>query len=445
MVFGLHAPLALALEALSQAIQGEDGLDNWSPLVNRYERYQYSKTGAIISYDDVFDDAGNYVVEPGEKLRWEWKRNGLTLSVTQVTYLGGNEHCWSVASGGTRCGTIDAWWSMLPFRCKPVDDNYQLITYRNGQQIANVTFAAVPFRIHTDKTMWQYPSALKPKSHQTPSAVQGGKEGQTGRLAVLVTDDLGCGNTMAGVAVEIDTFVVPGSNEHHHFPGTTPGTGRFLAVPGYPATIVDFLGHAKGVTNGSGRFEIDYQAQDFALDERAVISVTRTAENDDETMQVISDEVSWRIQWAEFSPNPTDIPMAFTGSCKRVHPDKGAVHLRSDVWEDLALAERDFRDVTGERLTLNDGSFPWGGAVDTVKAACENHKSHRIGTDIDINSKALSGRSLLYDQLDMVWVEHPVHGWIMTGRFFIDELTVRMSDKHFLKIKEEPIHYRYLK
>lgn len=46
---------------------------------------------------------------------------------------------------------------------------------------------------------------------------------------------------------------------------------------------------------------------------------------------------------------------------------------------------KEYRDRTGQRLSVNDLSLPWGGLFDFKNVYLPPHKTHREGTDADIN------------------------------------------------------------
>lgn len=428
---------ANALEIEAYPTQGGNTHDDQVLLLGKYFRYTYENVGGLFKYPNPFDTQGNYLVPVGETLRFALYRDDFPYSSFEVRYLGGDEHCWVVNNSSQRCGSyINLWLVYLPAKCFDEKKTYKIRLTRNGGLLQEQTFKAERFKMKLTPESWTIPTQLKPMAYNEDQV------GEKKPLAIRVTDDLGCGVGLQDVEVTAQTFVGDFLNKHAHFKQGDPGVGRFVQN-GTSITLSEGNTKAVGKTDSMGNFKLDYQAMHFALREDVKFTFKRPAENGDlgETQHI---DRTWDIKYGDFSPDPYGYLFAFTGACQLAHPGTGARHLRSDVWPALKSGLDKFYERSSKKVSLNDGSFPWGGAVDTVESTCDNHLSHRTGIDMDMNRTSIGGTTydITKESKVILSIQVPDIGLFELKQSYLDMLTNSMDEYGFDKVDEEPLHFR---
>ena len=97
--------------------------------------------------------------------------------------------------------------------------------------------------------------------------------------------------------------------------------------------------------------------------------------------------------------------------------------------------------LAGRYLSLNDASLPLGGVIANQEkagrdAAC--HKSHRRGIDIYLNGEDRHPNDSIGASMDSTYIEF--NGNRAT---LLKHLTDLVGQLGGIKVKEEPIHYRF--
>lgn len=430
---------ANAITLISSTTQGDATIEGQFPLGNKYHRYLYQNVGGLFEYPNPFDNQGNYIVPVGETLRFALYRDGMPFSSYEVRYLGGNDHCWVINNSSQTCGTYNRWFLYIPATCFGEKQTYKMRLTQNGAVQAEQEFKAQRFKMKLNPSTWTLPTELRPMRYNLKGAGVGEKK----PLLVKVEDDLGCGVGLEDVEVTVQSTVGSYLNEHDHFKAGDKGTGRFVAN-GQPITLSEENTKAEGKTNSSGVLKLDYQAMHFALKENVKFTFKRPAK-DGEPEQKQTLDRTWDIKYGDYVEDSYGYEFKWTYSCNRAHTHDGAVHLRQDVWDALYSVTSFFTFKTDKVLTLNDGSFPWGGAVDTVNSNCKNHASHRTGNDIDINGYSLGSahKDIVEDDHVLFSYTDPNFGNINIKVPYITLLTQRAESQGFSRVKEEEIHYRY--
>lgn len=438
--FSCCCSTAFALSVIPQPVQGPASWAGQIPLGARYQRYLHENVGIVAEYDNVFDSFGNYIIPVGEKLRWVWLRDDVQIGAFEYTYVGGEDRCWVNSAGVRSCGTYNKFLVFNRFRCRPETGSYTVILFRNGEDVIRHGFDTERFKMRVDGSTVRYPLELKPMEYEASGV------GEKKRVTVKIVDDLGCNQALKDVEVVLQSFNGSENNHHTHFASGSKGTGKFVLVPGHDASLTIDDTKASGKTNGVGQLLIDYQAMNYALKEDVKI-VFRRPPVSGQIEQTKDLTVSWAIKLGDYAPDPYGLDFAFTGACGRAHVGGGATFLRAEMWPLLKTGLEAFSAETGKRLTLNDGSFPWGGGVDTIGGACRIHKSHRMGIDIDINGTTVGGmpQDLRWEWVSLEEAWSPYDDTVILVPSFIPLgkiLTEQMRLAGLRKINEEPWHYR---
>jgi len=353
---------------------------------NLYERQQYYAAGAGLRIDPWVTEpnTGNriYDVQPGETWTWILRdtKTGTAIETYTVTYVGGDDLCWS---NGV-CGPAVRRWVMWPLRCVPEQNRYVVEIYHDGMMIGADTFRPTRFVPRIDRAI--FPDSIAPK--RTSSA-----EGESAEFNVLVKDDLGCDEPLEGVRVKYTATVVGRTNGQTYFTHGEIGTGKFISL-GYNSTLnPGGAGEKDTVIEGDsdvdGIFKARYQVYDHGADENIRIEVKRPAT--DSEPEVVGEPVDKELRIAIpglIQITQDNAPLAFAdgGSCPHdPSPHWLTPNTRSRV---MTLASI-YHLTTGRLLSLNDGSLPYGGVLAKRRVAVETdlcHGSHRQGVDIDLNS-----------------------------------------------------------
>lgn len=329
----------------------------------------------------------------GDTWTWEWENltTGEISKSTSITYLGGEDYCWS----NGYCGQAGAWSAGWPEYCQPEDDQFAMRILFNGAVVEEYRFR--PTRFIPKIINILYAGQIQPRRLSTDDP-------QATAISVNVQDQRGCGVFLEDVTVTMTSTIVSGSNEHDHIPDGARGTGRFESL-GYDSEVDPDTPKTKGTviegkTDSEGFFQARYQAQKLAGIDTITIQPTRP--HTDTLPPRIGDAVERQITvgfmgFQEITATNAPVIFADGGTC----PGHGQLpHWLTPVALQGAQAVAQiYYDTTGNKLSLNDASLPLGGLIDNQYGGGRNaecHVSHRQGIDIDIN-KVDAGGALLRD------------------------------------------------
>lgn len=399
----------------------------------RYGRYMTGGgIGAVAGFRPrLFDENGNYLVDPGETWAWVWERTDIPEEIARadLTYSGGDNHCWS----DDYCGTL-AWVAYtLEWPCMPEGD-YKVTLFHNGAVVGSGVFKPVRFKPHVDYVGYAG-SSIEPKRWKSST-------GQATEVGALIVDDLHCGYPIKAAEVTLASTVVGGSNGHVTLINGDIGTGQFESV-GFNSTLnpdgPQQNGTAiKGEADANGFYKARYRAKDHGALETLTVNVKRPATETDP--EVAGGPASTEIQikitgLVEVTSENAPVIFSDGGSC----PHSVLPHwLTGGALSRLHLAAQIYLLQTGNKLSLNDASLPMGGVIDNKlsagggrDAAC--HVSHRQGIDLDINLTDSGGVNMARE----------LTVWEGTSMTYLRFLTKVMQYFGVEKAREEPVHYRF--
>lgn len=394
----------------------------------RYDRYfDYSFGAKVIFSDPLYDEDGNYLVTPGESWTWRWDRIDLPQKVYEgsVTYLGGDGMCWS---NGT-CGPSRDWYYGINWPCMP-EGRYRVSVTHNGSPMGSGDYR--PTRFGPAFLEIMHPAALRP-------ALSAEGQGAWGFYTVTATDDFGCGQPIEGTEAAINSFVADGDTNHAHMRQEV-GTGKFLAAPGFEATIVGAPPTTiVGTTDANGRFLARYQAGQHGVKEKFVTKLSRPADGDDPQLDGPTLESSIDLKVAglgEITSANAQVVFADGGKC----PHEPYPHwLTPGAMLRMRSMAYVYNYFSGRMLSLNDASVAYGGVIDNNRdkgygrdATC--HDSHRRGVDTDVNKKDSAGQNIRVTTVNVAGKD-----WIAID--LLDNLADAYGGSRVAE--EGSIHYRF--
>jgi len=269
-------------------------------------------------------------------------------------------------------------------------------------------------------------------------------EGEAADISITYMDDLGCSTKVEGAEVTLTATVVGGTNGQAYLASGDRGTGIFTSL-GYDAEVdetPDFMGtKITGYTDENGVFKARYQAQDHGAEETLKFDVK---------LPELDGEPAYIGEATEI-----DITLSIMGLVQisaanghfAFHDGKTCPHSPLPHWltptarsKMISLAAQ-YYYLTGRYLSLNDASLPLGGVIANQNgggrdAAC--HKSHRQGIDIDLNGEDRHPNGNIGASMDSTYIEF--NGNRAT---LLKHLTDLVGQLGGIKVKEEPIHYRF--
>jgi len=383
---------------------------------NTFQRQTYHAAGALVTIDgwvwDPEEEIHVYIVEPGESWSWIWRDldTNQIISHYEVTFLGGEDLCWSDG----RCGGFTTWWVAIPMQCMPENQRVRVSTYHNAGFMGADYYKPTLFPMgepSLDLSRTEIHPHI-PSFSQGPALSRNPEiDPEDTLLRVDVFDDIetlqgtNCGVPIENALVDVKATIVPESGGHLHFhKPNEAGTGDFLKSPGneHPEEIKDTREDSggdetpelsvTGRTGHNGAFYAKYQAGVYGVAEN--LDVTVTDPNNEEVEKFGRAELKIRV--------PGLVPLDETGDlytlrgsfvtpCDIQHNDSSTLRRSHYVTSDMILfihaLAHVFKSVEGVKLSFNDASLEFGGFFDDgVKDRSERcHVTHRHGVDIDVN------------------------------------------------------------
>ena len=325
---------------------------------NLFNRQHYQAAGANVTFRpwvwDEEEEEWVYAVAPGETWTWIWRNTdtGVQLARHEISYLGGDQLCWSNGN----CGTFGAWWAALPMQCMAEDLSVTVETYHDGQFLGSDFYEPTLFVPKVAQTFM--PESLEPR--RTSSA-----EGQYWEIMAYVTDDLDCERPLPGVQVGLaSTIAETATNGQTYFTRGDRGTGEFSSV-GYDAVVnpggEQEMGTViQGETDENGLFVARYQAQDHGARETITFSVKRPGPPEIEGASVEEELLIAIPGLVQITVDHGPVGFVDGGGCPHdPKPHWLTERTRNKV---IGLASV-YYGLTNRELSLNDASLPYGGVI----------------------------------------------------------------------------------
>lgn len=321
------------------------------------------------------------------------------------------------------------------------------VTMNDGSSPDGASFDFVAQRFRPKLINMQIPDSISPELPGDPFAsirVPSQDPGQA-HISFRVVDDYDCQRLLGSTEIEISNRVVSGSSGHAHFGTDDQGSGRYIPQnesdqfeSGIPYEIA-------GKTDDQSIFDTLYEAGDLGVTENVRITMIRPPrENEPDEIRVTKNvdldiKVSGLVRLQPSSVDP--FIFAYGGSCPHPAEEGGSPsqqYVTVLAEAQFILIDRIYNELTGNHLSFNDASLPFGGRFENQSgngrdANC--HSSHRRGIDIDVNNavnaqglnmeREITYRSVPFTAVDLLTAE--VHGRLQVER-----------------LPEEPIHYRYM-
>ena len=223
------------------------------------------------------------------------------------------------------------------------------------------------------------------------------------RVHAVITDDLGCDSRIADARVRFTNTITEDDqidHGHAHFDSEDVGTGTYSGLDTFEWSLIDdgredTATIIEGLTAANGTFAADYEADEIGLSELVTASVTRdqTAAAPEVTGE--DEEAQLRIRipgLVKIDHEAISADRADAGVCPH---NPAADWLTAPSLARLGVVTETYFGLTERKLSLNDGSLPFGGFIENARdletgtpggrdARC--HRSHRLGIDIDLNS-----------------------------------------------------------
>ncbi len=205
-------------------------------------------------------------------------------------------------------------------------------------------------------------------------------------VKVLVIDQLGCGERLPDVEVMLANKVQPGSGGHYHIDSELPGTGTY-PDSGKPSIT--------RTTGQQGTVQARYRAGKYGLMERIKVVATRSetltrGRSSDSLQGADRPELDIKVPGLT-RVDPAANHFRYGNGCKHRDAEGKGVgrYVDDDMVSKLIVLNGYYQQWTGNNLSFNDASLPYGGYFDNlndggVESGC--HYSHRRGIDIDVNS-----------------------------------------------------------
>lgn len=417
IVFFAHSfPAAAAIQTVFQPVQGI--LSDRSAVVlsgDRYERQTYDVLGAsAIFQGQLFDAEGNYLMPEGDNWRYEIRQltgtstdGPVTRASATVTYIGGEDNCWSFGV----CDTLGSVRIMFGAQC-PEEERFDVRLFHNGVLVGSKELRPTRF-VPEFLRFFVAPQEIQPQIpaiQDVPSRVRDPRKAQ---ISAIIEDDLGCFQRIEDARVRFTNTITASDPDlphgHVHFSDEDIGTGNYQGVAGFPFELIDD-GNAEtativqGYTNDRGAFGATYESGELGVTELVTASVLREKTDDDPEVGGDDKAEELRIRvpgLVEIDPAAISAIREDGGGCPKHDPLPD--WLTPGSLERLAATTTAYEGVTGRRLSLNDGSLPFGGVIENEGGGGRTsrcHSSHRIGIDIDLNARdggdgSSTGRTLL--------------------------------------------------
>ncbi|MCG8434486.1 MAG: hypothetical protein MJA83_10680, partial [Gammaproteobacteria bacterium] len=222
----LSLPTAWAIPTTSTLIERTLAGASRNILDARFHRQEYEVIAARARFQGpLFDDEGNYLVEPGENWVWqlyETEPDPRLVFQQFVIYLGGDDHCWSIGE----CGYLSGIWAGWIYRCMPERD-HELRVWNNGALIGVHEVRPTRFVPHV--------ASIEHGVEIAPKKVSSDTQGTATDITVTVEDDLGCQQSLPDAVVRLSSTIT-NSGAHGHFAPAELGAGRFEAL-GYDSVL----------------------------------------------------------------------------------------------------------------------------------------------------------------------------------------------------------------
>ena len=222
-------------------------------------------------------------------------------------------------------------------------------------------------------------------------------------VKVNIEDDLGCHERLEdGTQVTLVNRIVKGTGGHSHFldyAGDVHGDGKYTARKVTDTVIAPY--EISGPVDPYGAFAADYTAGDLGVAEAldvTVVRAPRTNEPDELRLKKrdaseLDIKVPGLVHMAPSDQNP--FVYRYLGGCP--HDPPAAQYGTEDLYVRLRALNSYYKSLTGDDLSYNDASLPFGGFFDNEAGGGRDagwHQSHRRGIDVDINSADKQGRSV---------------------------------------------------
>jgi hypothetical protein len=222
-------------------------------------------------------------------------------------------------------------------------------------------------------------------------------------VQIAVEDDLGCHERLEdGTQVTLENRILKGSGGHSHFldvAGDVHGDGKYT-VRSAADTIVETY-EVTGPVDQYGTFTADYTAGRLGVTEAIDVTVTREPrENEPDEIRLerrdaseLDIKVPGLMHMAPSDQNA--FVYQYGGGCP--HDPPAAQYGTESLYNAVRALNSYYKSLTGDDLSYNDASLPFGGLFDNKggggrDAGC--HQSHRRGIDVDINSADKQGKSV---------------------------------------------------
>lgn len=426
--------------------------DGYRPVAltnNRYKRNDYEGVGAQL---DLY---AGFAARPEQGDSWfislDRRDSGARLAQAKIHY-DEQQDCYMMGTTALACGIREnsdapddisyAYLSVFFFgQCLRTEDYDLVLEYQLAGELLTPSYKSPfqfrPTRFRPKLRELVVPANLEPRRYR-------GLEGEAGDISIAYMDDLGCSTKVEGAEVTLTATVVGGTNGQTYFASGNRGTGIFTSL-GYDAEVdvtSDFMGtKIKGYTDENGVFKARYQAQDHGAEETLKFDV-KLPEFDGEPAYI-------------GEATEIDITLSIMGLVQisaanghfAFHDGKTCPHSPLPHWltptarsKMISLAAQ-YYYLTGRYLSLNDASLPLGGVIANQNgggrdAAC--HKSHRQGIDIDLNGEDRHPNGNIGASMSSTYIEF--NGNRAT---LLKHLTDLVGQLGGIKVKEEPIHYRF--
>ncbi|MBI2380901.1 MAG: hypothetical protein HYV16_09120 [Gammaproteobacteria bacterium] len=374
----------------------------------------------------MYDEEGNYLVQPLESWTWIWRQEGREVHRETATYQGEPSRCWG--NPGIPCGHAGGLWAAVYLKCaKEVE--YSVELEQNGFPLGRKTFRPTRFRPMVDPDELRYTASIQPKLDRSGI-------GEVSPIALYVTDDLDCGEPLADVKVKLSSHIQPGTNGHAHFASADEvGSGEFQNTDG--ASTLNSATEIEGKTRANGFYATAYQAKDWALSERIEVELLRPATADDPELAGPTTTFNLDIKLSNLI-NVLDLggsvlTTADGGTCPHEPQPRHMTFLAASLVVKIAT---EYQLETEAKISVNDASLPWGGIIDNKHANGKDascHVSHRKGIDIDINRVDSTGH-------DIATATSTFGGRLLTR---LEWITIAFQHERAFKVPEEPLHYRF--